>query len=320
MEFRCFSVIFNPHKKRFPCPQISTVPLSSLLSTKDTLFPLPPPNRCAQPAEGVLTPSEEISERTQSLARPDAQNYPTFAAAAAVDCRSTSSDQRVSAGSLKLIKYRIRKLTLMRTIWMSLNLYIFWHNVRKTKFFMSAWCSQTLGHEDWQWLLILSACQGQPVTPAGESRTRTVPISYWLLHQPHPRQQQISTQQPQCLSSFSQAPAEASLSFMFLRREVSATPWYDLSLELSRGIRSLRSPIEAKMCSKPKWMVYNTVLKHWGVIPSQFWPPLAQIPQVALLPKEQWRNAPWRVVNVEYPGLQLCTMNYSQTTVRHGGT
>lgn len=95
------------------------------------------------------------------------------------------------------------------------------------------------------------------MTPAGEGWIWIMPISYQLLHKPHPGQLQITIQEPQHLSSFPQVPAEASLLLMFLRWEVSHT-WYlllsgmSLSLELSGGIGWLCLAIQAKVCSKPK--------------------------------------------------------------------
>lgn len=103
-----------------------------------------------------------------------------------------------------------------------------------------------------------SARQGrQPVTPAGEGWTGILPVPYPLPHKPHPVQLRATMQQPQHPSSSPQVPAEARLLFMFLRWEVSHT-WYllfsgmSLGLELSSGIGSLCSPIQGKVCSKPK--------------------------------------------------------------------
>lgn len=58
-------------------------------------------------------------------------NYPDLAAVVPVNWHSTSSNLRVIARSLELIKYRIRKLTLINENNLSLNLYIFWTGVHK---------------------------------------------------------------------------------------------------------------------------------------------------------------------------------------------
>lgn len=127
------SVLYSTHtRKGFLVPReaLFLFPLFCLPNTPYFLS-TPPKQRCTQPAEKVLTTSEEISEWTWFLARLDAQNYPDLAAVVPVNWHSTSSNLRVIARSLELIKYRIRKLTLINENNLSLNLYIFWTGVHK---------------------------------------------------------------------------------------------------------------------------------------------------------------------------------------------
>lgn len=66
-----------------------------------------------------------------------------------------------------------------------------------------------------------------------------------------------------------------------------------LTLEWGAGVRLLCLPI---------WAVWNPVLQHWGVIPSQCCCLAAQGEQCM-------QNAPRRAASAELPGAQLCTIS-----------
>lgn len=157
---------------------------------------------------------------------------------------------------------------------MSLNPYVFWTGVHKH-------CDMRINGS----LLTLHTCWGRPLTPAGEGWVRTDRARFLPTTAQTTRWATANCHSTTTASVLFPTSSSWSITIVHVPkiREVSHT-WYlllsgmSLSLDLSGGIGSLCLLFKQKVCSKPKWMEYNTVLKHWGVIPSQFWPSLPQIP------------------------------------------
>lgn len=121
--FQCY---MQPAQEKVSCPQISTVPLPSLVPTGHSSPALSTPGRGAPSLPRVPAPSQQMWEPARLWASPGAQ-------AAQPCCRCSWPmafyllSVRGSAGSLKLIQHRIRNWHfLMRTTWTSGNCHVFY--------------------------------------------------------------------------------------------------------------------------------------------------------------------------------------------------
>lgn len=241
--FQCY---MQPAQEKVSCPQISTVPLPSLVPTGHSSPALSTPGRGAPSLPSVPAPSQQMWEPARLWASPGAQ--------AAQPCSRCSwpvafylLSVRGSAGSLELIQHRIRNWHfLMRTTWTSGNCHVF-YSLHKA------------------WPTGLRSLPGLTHAGAGWGRAGLFPKE----HCTNTARAATDQAQPQHLSrpsssSWSITTAQVPKMGVFTHMVVT-TPGMSLTLELGGGIRLLRLPIWAK----PKWTVWNTVLKHWGVIPSQ---------------------------------------------------
>lgn len=166
------------------------------------------------------------------------------AAVVPVNWHSTLSNLRVSAGSLELLKYRIRKLKLINE-----------NNQNELK------------SVSFEQVSTNTACDVlHRLRSASDTCWRRLAMerAYFLLT----TAQTTSGATAKCHSTTTASvlfPTSSSLSTTTIHVPKMGGFTY---VAFTTG--SLCLPTQAKIGSKAKQMVCNTVLKHWGVIPSQF--------------------------------------------------